>query len=215
MTITNFPPLSEFGVNSYLITSDKGGSVLIDAPYGGEYILKQIEEKNIRLEKILLTHGHCDHIATAFLISQKTGAKVYIHSADRNKLTDNSLNLSEYFALPPIDGITDPVTVEDGDIITQDELEIEVMNTPGHTSGSVCYIIDDHMFCGDTLFKGSMGRTDMPDGDEATMLQTLAMLYDFDTSTDYKLYSGHGEQSSLSAERANNPYLKYAHSKAR
>lgn len=211
MNILQLPPLSQFGVNSYLITAENMNGVLIDAPMGGEYILKEIREKGIHLKKILLTHGHCDHIASCAEIARATGAEVYIHSADLKKLSNDVTNLSQYFSLPPVDPVSSAKTVEDGEIIVQDELEFEVLHTPGHTSGSVCYILGDNMFCGDTLFKRSMGRTDMTDGDEDVMTDTLAMLYDFDTKTDYKLFSGHGENSAMSQERANNPYMKYAY----
>lgn len=212
MNIIKLPPLSSFGVNAYIVTAENMNGVLIDAPDDNGYISKEIREKGIHLKKILLTHGHCDHIASAARIAEETGAEVYIHSADIKKLSNNLTNLSRYFGLPPIDP-ADANAVEDGDVITQDELEFEVLHTPGHTSGSVCYILGDKMFCGDTLFKSSMGRTDMPDGDEDVMTETLAMLYEFDTKTDYELFSGHGEHSKMSEERKNNPYMKYAYKK--
>ncbi len=210
MNITTLPMLSSFGVNSYIITSENNSGVLIDAPYGEEFILNQLSLKGVDLKKILLTHGHCDHIASAAEIARRTGAEIYIHSADLSKLTNNRTNLTEFFSLPPIDPVTDAKTVEDGDIVIQDELEFEVLHTPGHTSGSVCYIIGNNMFCGDTLFKGSIGRTDMPDGNESVMADTLAMLYDFDIKTDYRLYSGHGEGSSMYEERKHNPFMRKA-----
>jgi len=211
MNVLNLPPLSGFGVNSYLIWDDKMNGALIDAPYGGEYILKQINEKGVHLKKILLTHGHCDHIASAAYLAYKTGAKTVIHSADKLKLSDNKANLTEYFNLPPTDPVQADEIIADGDIVTVGELEFEVLHTPGHTSGSVCYILDDNMYCGDTLFKNSMGRTDMADGSEKAMYETLAMLYDFDTKTDYKLFPGHGAHSTMYEERAHNPYMKYAY----
>ena len=143
-------------------------------------------------------------------MSYKTGAEIVIHSADREKLTNGKTNLTEYFGLPPVDPIGKATEIQDGDIVTVGELEFEVLHTPGHTSGSVCYILGDNMYCGDTLFKNSMGRTDMTDGSEKAMYESLAMLYDFDTKTDYKLFSGHGENSTMFEERAHNPYMKYA-----
>ena len=203
--------MSMFGVNSYIVAAKNKNCVLIDAPEDNGAILKAITEKGLKLKKILLTHGHCDHIASAAEIAEKTGAKVYIHSADLEKLFDGELNLTEYFGLPSILPVSEPVPVEDGDIITQDELDFEVMNTPGHTRGSVCYILGDNMFCGDTLFKGSMGRTDMPDGDEDEMTKTLIMLYEFDPKTNYRLYPGHNAPSYMEEERKSNAYMKYAY----
>lgn len=208
MEIIKFPGLGSFGVNAYVIAAENKNGVLIDAPYGGEKICEALNEKGISLKKILLTHGHCDHIAAAALIAEKTGAEIYIHSFDGDKLSNDRTNLTRYFSLPPIDPPEGFTEVRDGDIVTQDELEFEVLHTPGHTSGSVCYILGDNMFSGDTLFAGSMGRTDMPDGNDEVMRETLAMLYDFDKNTDYTLYPGHGAYSSMSAERRTNPYLR-------
>lgn len=211
MEIITMPPMSMFGTNCYIVAAENKNCVLIDAPEDNGAIMKKLREKGLRLRKILLTHGHCDHIASAAELSEKTGAEVIIHSADLHKLGDAGTNLTEYFDLPEVRAVTNAKTVEDGEIISQNELEFEVLHTPGHTSGSVCYILGDNMFSGDTLFKRNMGRTDMPDGDEDVMADTLAMLYEFDQKTDYKLFPGHSELSSMSEERKNNPYMKYAY----
>ncbi|MGN0666868.1 MAG: MBL fold metallo-hydrolase [Huintestinicola sp.] len=208
MQILQFPPLSSFGVNSYIVVSETGNGVLIDAPDDAGYILKTLREKNIRLKKLLLTHGHFDHIAAAAEIVRQTGAHVYIHKADAPKLSDSRLNLTDFFHLPDVEPVYGENTVSDGDVITQDELSFQVLHTPGHTSGCVCYIIDDIMFCGDTLFKGSIGRTDTPDGNFEVLDNTLKMLYEFKGRyEDYVLCSGHGPTSKLSTEKKTNPYL--------
>ncbi len=212
MEIIKLPPLGSFGVNAYIIISEKKNGVLIDAPDDRGYILKELHRRGINLKKILLTHGHCDHIASCGDIVRETGAGVFIHEGDIKKLSNQNTNLSRYFSLPPVDTVNG-TPIADGQIITQDELDFEVLHTPGHTSGSVCYILGDKMFCGDTLFKNSMGRTDMPDGDDDKMADTLAMLYEFDVKTDYELLPGHGECSKMSTERMNNPYMRYAYKK--
>ncbi len=208
--------LGVFGTNAYLIWDDQRRGVLIDAPDNAGYILKKAAEKDISINKILLTHGHCDHIAAAAEISANTGADIYIHSADRDKLWDDNANLTDYFGLPPtVHPDPDKVkTVEDGDVVAEGDLEFEVLCTPGHTSGSVCYIIEDRMYCGDTIFKDSMGRTDMPDGDEDTLFDSLAMLYEFDIRTDYIMLPGHGPSTRISDERMSNRYLLYAYKTA-
>ena len=98
MKIMKMPSMGMFAVNCYMVVSDAGNAALIDAPCGGEAILRAIEESGAKLQKILLTHGHCDHIESLALIAERTGAQVYIHSADEVKLHDDYLNLSEYFA---------------------------------------------------------------------------------------------------------------------
>ena len=210
MQMTVIGPIGPFAVNSYLVWDNDLNAVLIDAPDGYDRILSVIREKGVKLGKILLTHGHCDHIESAYNLAVETGAQVYIHTDDIKKLCNDETNLSRYFGLPPVSPVTNAMTFEDGDVITHGELEFEVLHTPGHTSGSVCLIIDDVMFSGDTLFKDSMGRTDMPDGNDAVMTETLAMLYDFDTFTDYKVYPGHGEATTMFRERRENRCMLYA-----
>ena len=209
MKIMKMPSMGMFAVNCYMMVSDAGNAALIDAPCGGEAILRAIAESGAKLQKILLTHGHCDHIESLTLIAEKTGAQVYIHSADEAKLHDDYLNLSDYFAEyydEPVTHYRGANTVSDGDIITLDEVSFRVMHTPGHTSGSVCYLADEVMFSGDTLFKRSGGRTDIPDGDTAALMKSLKMLDEM--TEDYALLSGHGEASSLFEEKRNNPYMK-------
>lgn len=199
--------MSDFGVNSYLLISDEMNGVLIDAPYDDGYILRCINENGVKLQKLLLTHGHCDHIASAAYITANTGCEVYIHEADMPKLTNDSLNLTRFFHLPPIDPIKNVHALHDGDTVTQDEIIFKVLHTPGHTSGCVCYITGEEIYCGDTLMRGSVGRVDMPDGNAAIMRRTLKMLKIFEPQTDYTLFPGHGASTSISRERRLNPYL--------
>lgn len=208
MNIKKFPSMGMLAVNSYLAISDKGNGVLIDAPEGAVMIMNKLKKENVSLKMILLTHGHFDHIASAAEISRETGAAVYVHPDDLKKLTNDRLNLTEYFSMPPTEPVENALTVEDGLVLTLDDMDFEVLHTPGHTSGSVCYILGDNMFCGDTIFSGSIGRTDMPDGDGRVMRETLDMLREFDVKTDYRLLPGHGENSSMSVERKSNPFLK-------
>ncbi len=197
-----------FAVNSYIAVSEAGSAVLIDAPEGTEKIISAIENCGAKLKKILLTHGHCDHIGSLAEIAEITGAEVYIHKYDAGKLTDDYENLSEYFSVyldAPARHFANAKTVSDGDIIKQDELEFRVLHTPGHTSGSVCYIIDGVMFSGDTLFRDSIGRTDMPDGNFSVLAKTLEMLTELPGN--YRVLPGHNDETSLAREKAHNPFL--------
>ena len=198
-----------FGTNCYLVISDSGNAALIDAPRGGERILAEAEKNGASIKKILLTHGHCDHIESLAFLAKETGAEVYIHEMDEKKLSDDYLDLSEYFSDyydKPVEHFSGAKKVSDGDIITLDELSFKVLHTPGHTSGSVCYICDEAMFSGDTLFKMSAGRTDMPDGNSIKLNESLKMLDNL--GKDYVLLSGHGDRSTLSNERKFNPFMK-------
>ena len=210
MKIISFPPYGLFGEVCYLLENN-GSAALIDAPGNNDEIIAALSSNNLKLEKILLTHGHVDHIEGLADIAEKTGAAVYIHPADNPKLCDSVTNLSEYFGLLPVKKYSgETVDVREGDIIDLNGLDIKVMETPGHTSGSVMYIAEDAIFSGDTLFKGSIGRTDMPDGNNALMMKSLDKIasakWELD---DYTVYSGHTAPTKLSEEINHTiPYLK-------
>ncbi|MBQ8781855.1 MAG: MBL fold metallo-hydrolase [Oscillospiraceae bacterium] len=214
MKILTYTGRDAFAANCYIIISDSGNAAIIDAPCGYKNILKLIEENGGRLSKILLTHGHCDHIESLYPLAEKTGADVYIHTLDERKLHDDHFNLSEYFNLTDYFGdyyntvshFENAHTVENGDSIVMDEIEFKVLHTPGHTSGSVCYLAGDIMFSGDTIFASSIGRTDMPDGNPAIMQQTINMLKGIEQ--DFTILSGHGGPTKLSVEKIRNPYLR-------
>lgn len=213
MHLIKFTPLGMFAVNSYAIVSDKNNAVIIDAPSSAVNGLKLLSDKNISVKKILLTHGHCDHIECLSDIAEKTGAEIYIHEADEPMLYDNKLNLYSCFAtafnteiVPPV---RNAVKLHDGDIISLDEIEIKVMHTPGHTSGGVCYFTENMIFSGDTLFAGSIGRTDMPGGNMTVLEKSLEKLASLGQEYDnYAVYPGHGTYTTIAREKMSNPYLK-------
>ncbi|MBQ5418281.1 MAG: MBL fold metallo-hydrolase [Oscillospiraceae bacterium] len=210
MKVIKLAPYGMFGTNSYIISDDDKKAALIDAPGNTADILKALEEKGLTLEYILLTHGHCDHIKGLPEIAEKTGAKVYIHEKDAGKLKDNVQNLTEYFGLAPIVYDKPVNTVKDNDVIMLGDIGIKVMHTPGHTSGSVMYIAEDCIFSGDTLFQGSAGRTDMPDGNQCAQNHTMKNIAFREWERgDYRLYSGHGGESTLKAELEHNDFLNY------
>ncbi|MBQ8568637.1 MAG: MBL fold metallo-hydrolase [Oscillospiraceae bacterium] len=212
MKIIALKPYGAFGTNSYII-HDETRAALIDAPGNNEAVLRALAENDLVLEKILLTHGHCDHIEGTAELSEKTGAEIYIHKDDYDKLNSPYLNLTEYFSLPPIKIIKGVVrTVKDGDIIPVGKsISVKVMHTPGHTRGSVMYIAQDHIFSGDTIFAGSVGRTDMPDGDGRVLAQSLGRIAAFEGEyPDYYIFAGHGGASKLFYEKQSNPYMGFA-----
>ncbi len=210
MKILTYHGSDVFAANCYIVISDSGNAAIIDAPCGNEKLLEAIESNGGRLTKILLTHGHCDHIDSLAFLTKKTGAEVYIHTLDEKKLHDDYLNLSEYFADyydAPIPHYESAHTIENGDVITLDEIEFHVLHTPGHTSGSVCYVVNGVMFSGDTLFNMSIGRTDMPDGNSLMLQQSLSMLNSLE-DVDFTILSGHGAPTRLSLEKLNNPFMR-------
>lgn len=206
MRIIQLKPLSICATNSYIVAGNKGNAVLIDAPGNAEYILSKLESENLTLKKILLTHGHFDHIGAVADIAEKTGCQVYIHKDDLAKLTDNNYNLLIQFGLDNLKKYDKAIAFDSGDVIKMDELEFRVIHTPGHTAGSCCFVLGDNIFTGDTLFARSIGRTDMPDGNVNDMLNSLKKLVALQGN--YKVYPGHMHITDLDYEKKYNSYLK-------
>lgn len=206
MRIYSLKPLSVCDTNSYLVASNENNAVLIDAPADAPYILEQLELYGLTLKKIFLTHGHFDHVGAVADLVDATGCQVYISYRDKNKLYDEDSMLVNHFMVRGYRKYTgDVITFTEDDILTLDELEFDVVETPGHTSGSVCFICGDTMFSGDTLFARSCGRTDMPDGDWEAMKASLKKISEL--GGDLKVYPGHMQSTTLETERRLNQYM--------
>lgn len=206
MEIIKLKPLSVCGTNSYIVVSERGNAVLIDAPDDAGYILGELKAKHLSLKKILLTHGHFDHVGAVSELAEATECEVYVHESDLPKLSDVDMSLVSYFGVNRFRPYDKCKAFKDGDMIKMDELEFRIIHTPGHTSGSVCIVVGDVMFSGDTLFSGSIGRTDMPDGNIMSMVASLKKLSELDKN--YIVYPGHMSQTTLDDEKAFNPYMK-------
>ncbi len=189
--------------NCYLITDNKSGkSALVDCTEDSVKMREFIGTS--QLEYILLTHGHYDHMEGVKGIKELTGARAVISKNDEDMLSSARKSLAVFVGQSHNSTNAD-LTVSEGDTIMLGESEIKVIETPGHTAGSVCYICDGKLFSGDTLFFCSCGRTDFPTGSDAQMLQSLKRLASLDG--DYVVYPGHDRQSTLDFERKNNPYM--------
>ncbi len=206
MKIYRLKPLSVCDTNSYVVASEKNNCVLIDAPADADYILGMIDVYGLTLKKIFLTHGHFDHVGAVGELVERTGCEVYIHEYDLDKLLHGDGLLSRGFAEGSFKRVENAATFSEDDILTLDELEFDVVHTPGHTSGSVCFITGSNMFSGDTLFARSVGRTDMPDGSYKKLMQSLEKIYDL--AGDLTIYPGHMEITTLETEKMYNPYLR-------
>ncbi|MBQ8654126.1 MAG: MBL fold metallo-hydrolase [Clostridia bacterium] len=160
--------------------------VVIDPGAEPERILRAAEGK--RIDAILLTHGHFDHIGAVEEL-RRDGAQVVIHRLDAPMLTDNELNAS-WMVGAPLNVSEADVTVREGDVITFADIAFTVMHTPGHTPGSACYQAEDQLFTGDTLFHMGWGRTDLPGGSDAEMHRSLERLYPL--ARKYPIHPGHG-----------------------
>ena len=203
MTVTPLLGLGDFGTNCYILGTDSKNAILIDAPYSADIISARLDSLGLSLKKILLTHGHCDHIEALSGLCKRYSCEVYISADDAAMLADPALCLAKYFGTPfePFYGAK---AISDGDEVTLDEARLKTLLTPGHSAGSVCYISDDCIFTGDTLFEGSVGRTDLG-GDFAELLGSIKKL--FELGRNYTIRPGHGSPSDLYTERRFNPYL--------
>ena len=190
---------SPIGTNTYLV-SENGKGILIDVGSDGEDLYLYALKEGITLEAVLLTHGHFDHANGCAELQQK-GIKIYIHEADAEKLY--TYKGMAAFAGVKLNAFKADEFVEDGETLSLMGKKINVLHTPGHSKGSVCYVIDDSVFCGDTLFCGSYGRYDFYDGDLNELKNSAKKI--FSLNGDYKLYPGHGEFSTLDEERKTNP----------
>lgn len=197
--------LGEIGENCYCISTEKNNAVVVDPGIISVELYNYINENKLNLKKILLTHGHFDHICGSEDLREKTDAEIYVHKDDAELL--NSVKKSLAFWMPDcgFKPFSADILLSDGDKIQLDELEFSVMQTSGHTKGSVCYICENSIFCGDTLFHGSTGRCDVYSSSPDDMCKSLRLLSEL--KDDYTLYCGHGENSTLLWEKQNNPYL--------
>ena len=206
LTIRSFAVMP-FDENCYVVSDDTGEGVVIDPGGMAKEILAYIREKKLSIQAVLDTHGHCDHIGENDAIRDETGAPLYIHKADAPMLSDMRLNLSAFMGFKALSRPAEHLLLE-GDKISFGQSELEVIHTPGHTVGGVCFVGDGVVFTGDTLFAGSIGRSDFPGGSEVELIgnikKKLLALPD-----EMKVYSGHGPSSEIGWERQCNPYLQW------
>lgn len=187
--------------NIYLLSKDKSCYIIDPGGDNIDEVLKYIKENNLSLEAILVTHGHFDHILSINDILKFKNVPIYIGSSDKEKLFDSNLSLSKLFNGEDyiINSNANIITVKDKDVI----FGLEVIETPGHTSGSVCYLDneDNCIFTGDTLFKMAYGRVDFPTGDARAMRDSLNKLLKLDSSI--VVYPGHGSETTIKEEYTN------------
>jgi hydroxyacylglutathione hydrolase len=190
-----------FHTNAILLVCDKKKKCVVIDPSAGSapLLLGKIAELGLSLEKILLTHSHWDHFADAFELKEKTKVSLYVHSLDAANLT-----------APGSDRVPSPISIHpvepdgfltEGDVIFVGDLKIEVIHTPGHSPGCVCfYLPENHiLFSGDTLFKGAMGALYLPTAQPSKMSLSLAKLAKLPSST--RVVPGHGADTSIGEEK--------------
>ena len=194
-----------FGENMYILIDEETKKCAVVDPGGAsDKILNYIKVNSLELEYILLTHGHGDHIGAVNTIKSKTNAKVVAHNDEQELLNNNRKNLSYSMHCGPQELDAD-IYVHDKDKLELGNLKLSFIHTPGHTKGCMCIRVNDDMFTGDTLFAGSIGRTDLYGGDYKQIEKSLRKLAKYEDKV--KIHPGHGPSSTLGIEKMSNPYM--------
>lgn len=199
--------LGQIGTNCYIFRREGGYKCgVVDPGDQGEQVARWLVEKGLEAEAVLLTHGHFDHIlGIPGLREEWPGLPVYCHPADLGEGDAASLFGQRF---PTVRSFGDITPYREGDVVNVAGIAVEVLETPGHTPGSVTLRAENVLFTGDTLFAGSMGRTDFPGGDEGEIMRSLKRLGELEG--DYQVLPGHEGQSTLERERSGNYCLRAA-----
>lgn len=197
-------PLGDLQANCYvLVNEDTREAVAIDVGATPQFLALEELKHNYKIKEVLLTHCHFDHVGGASYFVNR-GATCKIGKTELSNLKNSAVNLSCMFGEEIQDFEVE--TVQDGQVFTTCGLTFEVIETPGHTSGSVCYKIDKNIFTGDLLFNGSFGRYDFPTGNVKELIKSIKKVFKFENLT---VYSGHGEKTDIQTERLYNPIRSY------
>lgn len=194
--------------NCYIVwDKDTLAGAVIDPGGDKGRILAIIDSLGLRVEWVLLTHGHFDHAYYAADIAEECGAKIGMQALDIVQVTQSMEIGEQFYDSSEFVPFTPTDLLNDGDLIMLGESEIKVLHTPGHSQGGLCFVTDAGVFCGDMIFAGSVGRSDFPGGSHEQLIQSIKdKILTLDDST--KLFPGHGPSTTVGEERASNWYLR-------
>jgi hydroxyacylglutathione hydrolase len=195
--------LGELDTNCWIVSDGQGGPLVVIDPAGeSDVVIEAIRGRAVAA--VVLTHGHFDHLGAASAVLAVTGAPLLVHSADATAVTNAAANGGLVFGFDAVAPAPDR-ELEDGDVVTAGALRLEVLHTPGHTFGSICLYDADggpHLFSGDTLFAGSVGRTDFPGGDARELRASIGRLAVLPADT--LVHPGHGPDTTIAREARSN-----------
>ena len=193
-----------FGANCYLLISD-GQAIVVDPAPSADAIIKKAMAEGAKIEGIILTHGHFDHIVSVDSLRNKLSIPLMIHKDDAEMLEDGRKNaFFDFYGMDRKYKSADTL-LKDGDTVRLGNEEIKVIHTPGHSKGSVCLLCGNEMITGDTLFADSIGRCDLWGGRDDKMRESLELLRQYDRST--KIFPGHGPSTLLGNALDNAAYF--------
>jgi hydroxyacylglutathione hydrolase len=194
------------GTNCYIVAcSETKEAAVIDPGDEAQRIIKTVKENGLSVSVIINTHGHWDHVGGNNELFQLTGAPVLIHEKDASFLTEEKLNLGTFMGKKGPSHMADRL-LKEGDQVKVGNLSFSILHTPGHTPGGISIVGKNVVFVGDTLFAGSIGRTDLPGGGFDILIRSIKdKLFSLDDS--YIVYPGHGPSTTIGWERKNNPFL--------
>jgi hydroxyacylglutathione hydrolase len=196
-----------FQVNTWLVGDKVGGEAFVIDPGGdNDRVLALAAKYDLTIGAILNTHGHIDHVTGAAELAEQLKIPFRLHGEDLF-LLDSIDDSCAMFGLPPVKAPVPGQPLVDDEEILVGELKIRVIHTPGHSPGGVCFLIGSELFAGDTLFSGSIGRTDLPGGDMETLMASIFERLIDPLPAAIKVHCGHGPDTSLSEEAASNPFL--------
>lgn len=204
----DYNPIDDLVSNTYVVADDALKCVIIDPGKANNKLIEFIEKHELKPVAILLTHGHIDHIRGVDRLAEKYKINVYIHYLDEEMLKDEELNLSSQMEEPLVVR-SNTKTVTDGEELNLFKEKIIVIHTPFHTKGSVCFYLPERkaLFTGDTLFKMSIGRDDLPNNERHKRADSLNKIKKL--PADVTIYPGHGPNTTLESELLNNHFLIY------
>ena len=193
-----------FNQNGYLIWNKTKDTIIIDPGSEFEKFSRYIDENYLNPMAILNTHAHIDHIGAISEIKKKYSCHFYLNKNDI-ELLENANYYSKFFNYSNIEIPIVDYFLKDNQVLKFRSITIKVIETPGHTRGGVCFLVANNLFTGDTLFKGNVGRTDLPGGDEKQLQKSIRKIMLLNDKV--QIYPGHGEKTSIAYERLNNPYI--------
>lgn len=199
-------PVGALQANCYVLFDKEGGeAAIIDPGFDGRKFIEILNEKNLKLKYIILTHGHGDHIGGVSELLSSLKTELLIHKEDEEMLTDKVKSGSGMIGYPDVN-VSATVYMKDGDELSLGDEKLKIIHTPGHTKGGVSILAGKRLFVGDTLFNGSVGRTDFPGGsfeELKSSIQDKLFILDEDTI----VYPGHGGATTIKKEKNTNPFV--------